>query len=622
MINQLFKSQFILLLVICAGFCSFQDIHAQCGNVQINFPASSPADTLYICKNGGAINLMQYASTTTGSFSDNIGAVQSDGTFDPTNIPPGTSQVIYTDGSDFCPKYITVVDFVIPEDKTIFCKNDRDIILNNYASPSNGIFSTNAVGGIVSDVTGTKFSPKSAGPGTHTINYTIGGTTCSQDVYVKNVHFKLANIHIIHCTSADSILNLLIADVEDDDNIDPDWNQGAYFGGPGITNGHYFDSDLSGVGTHSIYYTDGVDTCWDQIKVFDAFQAEITPLANTKFCADSGPVIIQGNDDDTDPAVSCGYYLNNTVDSPALTDKNELEFIPSNMDLGVYDIIYACVEIATGCPSFDTLTVEVSNTIADIDINKNVFCESEGSYPIIFSPDGGALTFSEPGLVINGSTLDIGASEPGIYTIFYALQNLNSGCEGIDSIQVEILEGIDINFDIQTTNCSNLPDKVIYTGEPLPSNAELNWSIDNYELVAGDEENSFDVVWDYPGSYRVILKVDSISCTTNGDVIGISIEDRYKEDCQTKYFIPNIFTPNGDNKNDVFKIEGDGVQEMEMRIFDRWGNQVFYSTDVLDGWDGYYDGVEVNSGVFFYTAELVFEDGTSKIEKGNVTLLR
>jgi len=615
-INQLFKSQFILLIVISVGFCSFHGIHAQnCGAVQITFPAPS-ADTLYVCQGGGTFDLMQYASTTTGDFGG-LG-VQPDGvTFDPSALPPGTSQISYTDAPNFCQKWVTVVDFVIPEAKTIFCKNDKDLVLNSYANPSNGTFSTDAMGGVTVDGSGVfKFSPKTAGPGTHIINYTIGNAICTQEVRVKNVHFKIANVHFVICTSQDSIPNLLISDFENDDNIDPDWGQGAYFGGLGVFDGHFFDPSLSGPGLHSIYYTDGVDTCWDQLRVYDSFQAEITPIANTKFCADSPPVTIQGNG----PLGRCAYYFNVVTD--AFTLDNQFDLLPDTMALGVYDIIYGCTDF-DGCPSFDTLTVEISNTIADININKNVFCESESTYPIEFSPEGGSLTFSDPGIVLNGSNLDIEASEPGVYTISYALENLNSGCSGIDSIEVEILQGFDIDFEIQTTNCSNLTDKVIYTGEPLPSNAEFKWSIDNdYELTAAEDENSYEVAWDYPGSYKIVLEVDSISCTTNGDVIGVTIEDRYKEDCQTRYFIPNVFTPNGDTKNDIFKVEGDGVREMEMRIFDRWGNQVFYGTEVLDGWDGFYEGIEVNSGVFFYTAELVFEDGTSKIEKGNITLLR
>ena len=55
-------------------------------------------------------------------------------------------------------------------------------------------------------------------------------------------------------------------------------------------------------------------------------------------------------------------------------------------------------------------------------------------------------------------------------------------------------------------------------------------------------------------------------------------------------YIPNTFSPNGDGINDVFLPQGDGIIKYEMRIYDRWGNMIFYSDDINKGWDGRANG--------------------------------
>jgi gliding motility-associated-like protein len=65
-------------------------------------------------------------------------------------------------------------------------------------------------------------------------------------------------------------------------------------------------------------------------------------------------------------------------------------------------------------------------------------------------------------------------------------------------------------------------------------------------------------------------------------------------------FIPNAFSPNGDGKNDVFKPEGIGALSYTMQIFNRWGEIVFESQNVDEGWDGYYKSDQVQEGVYVY----------------------
>ncbi|WP_164974229.1 right-handed parallel beta-helix repeat-containing protein [Filimonas effusa] len=86
-------------------------------------------------------------------------------------------------------------------------------------------------------------------------------------------------------------------------------------------------------------------------------------------------------------------------------------------------------------------------------------------------------------------------------------------------------------------------------------------------------------------------------------------------------FVPNAFTPNGDSRNDFFKIEGYLIQSMRLHIFNQWGQQIYESAD-LNGWDGKYKGEYQPSGVYIYVAEITLKDGSKTVKKGSVNLIR
>jgi len=95
-------------------------------------------------------------------------------------------------------------------------------------------------------------------------------------------------------------------------------------------------------------------------------------------------------------------------------------------------------------------------------------------------------------------------------------------------------------------------------------------------------------------------------------------------DCPT-FFIPNAFAPEegGDEANDCFRLYGDDCFEsFVLRVYDRWGEVVFETTDPDKCWDGNYAGKKMNSGVFVYYLDAVLLTGEPFIRKGNVTLIR
>ncbi|MCW5907638.1 MAG: PKD domain-containing protein [Chitinophagales bacterium] len=86
--------------------------------------------------------------------------------------------------------------------------------------------------------------------------------------------------------------------------------------------------------------------------------------------------------------------------------------------------------------------------------------------------------------------------------------------------------------------------------------------------------------------------------------------------------VPNAFSPNGDGINDVVKVEGKGIVELTFRIFNRWGEKVFETSDKNQGWDGYYKGMLQEMDVYTYAVVAKLINGKEVPLKGNITLLR
>gem|GEM_PF-3449370 len=86
--------------------------------------------------------------------------------------------------------------------------------------------------------------------------------------------------------------------------------------------------------------------------------------------------------------------------------------------------------------------------------------------------------------------------------------------------------------------------------------------------------------------------------------------------------IPNAFSPNGDTFNDCFQLLGADLSQAEMRIFNRWGQEVYFSNELGTCWNGTFNGEDVDVGVYIYTAAFTYTDGRVDTMRGNVTLVR
>lgn len=87
-------------------------------------------------------------------------------------------------------------------------------------------------------------------------------------------------------------------------------------------------------------------------------------------------------------------------------------------------------------------------------------------------------------------------------------------------------------------------------------------------------------------------------------------------------FVPNVFTPNGDGRNDILMVFGNYMASMRFSIFNQWGELIFVSENIGVGWNGLHKGKLQPVGVYAYTLKVVLQDGTVVNKKGSVNLIR
>ena len=85
---------------------------------------------------------------------------------------------------------------------------------------------------------------------------------------------------------------------------------------------------------------------------------------------------------------------------------------------------------------------------------------------------------------------------------------------------------------------------------------------------------------------------------------------------------PTAFTPNGDGKNDDFKVFGQFTAAVEFKVFNRWGELLFITEDLGKGWDGSYKGSAMPEGTYVFRAFLTDHAGRTSERSGTVVLLR
>jgi gliding motility-associated-like protein len=179
---------------------------------------------------------------------------------------------------------------------------------------------------------------------------------------------------------------------------------------------------------------------------------------------------------------------------------------------------------------------------------------------------------------------------------------------------------VNLESDTTVTDGTFVPAHVF---KGAPAGLSFNWTNSNTSIGLGASGTgnvpSFTAI--NKGSAPAIGVV-SVTPALNG-CTGVS--QSYKITVlplEKDVFVPNVFTPNGDGKNEILFVYGNYISKLDMRIFNQWGELVFRTDSKSKGWDGTRNGTAQPVGVYLYALEAVLTDGRTVKLNGNINLLR
>lgn len=207
--------------------------------------------------------------------------------------------------------------------------------------------------------------------------------------------------------------------------------------------------------------------------------------------------------------------------------------------------------------------------------------------------------------------------------------NLIDACNGEYSLIVTDSAGCKDTASINVTSVDRFADFValvdknhVYDGQNVHlsstyyDNVYYNWTPSTYLQDPNNYETDATV---YETTTYVVYVTDQKGCSKSDSVI---VEVEYVNCDKPNIFVPNAFTPNGDGKNDVLFVSGEYISSMNFMIYDRWGERVFQSDNITEGWDGKFRDSNCPAGVYYYRLEITCDGGKTFFTKGDITLIR
>ncbi len=345
-------------------------------------------------------------------------------------------------------------------------------------------------------------------------------------------------------------------------------------------------------GNYTVKITEGVcfATSIPTTVTVNSFpSASIAALGPTTICNGGTTLLDAGN------GFASYQWLSNGAPISGETNANLLVSAAGN-----YSVI---VSNAGGCKDTSTLlTIQFSSGyVVTISASDTSICEGESA----------TLTLSATFPTVNWSTGEntsqIVVALPGFYSV---LVSNSAGCEGKDTIPITVTSVPQVNAGADTlADCIN--------GTQL--NGKGNGTLFLWSPTSGLSNPNIPNPIAQPDETTIYtLTVTEKECASLDEVI-VAV------DCGV-IFIPNSFTPNGDENNDIFQIVGNGISSFELLIFNRWGELVFESNLISLGWDGTFQNMPAPSGVYVYEVKVLNTAGKSLVENGKshgtITLIR
>ena len=493
--------------------------------------------------------------------------------FNPSLLGPGQHLFVYEASGCTDSVWVDVEDRAdIPPYQV--CEFDDPIQLS--ADPSGGFWEGP---GILDGTTGL-FDPKVPGIGNHEIRYSSPRGCLTIDT-IEVIPFEAVAISGVDQQYCFSDTNITI-------QVMPAGGQLTLNGMP--TNGTFNPSQL-GTGIHEIFYTRGTGSCQSDDRLFFSVLAPISGAvtsSNDSICAGDQTSI------EISPEGGSGI-LSAVWDSPIGFGASHL----INPTQSTW--YYVTVEDGCSVPYRDSIYVHVYPEFS-IDLERGPeVCFGEETWVKINTPNDQDYEVIWNDQILNDATV---TGQPGFYTI--QVNELFSGCSEEYTIELEGAAPLKANFSVNPNQpCIDIIENQIDIID-LGVGYSDGWmdygdGTGTTSLFSGDLSHEYNEIGDFKITQYV---VNDLGCTD-------SLSQWICVANKVQYFIPNVFTPNGDDDNDVFKIFLFGADQLEWSIYDRWGETVFKSNSVDDGWDGTLDGSYLVPGVF--VVKINFVDAVTKL---------
>ncbi|NML40445.1 T9SS type B sorting domain-containing protein [Chitinophaga sp. G-6-1-13] len=214
--------------------------------------------------------------------------------------------------------------------------------------------------------------------------------------------------------------------------------------------------------------------------------------------------------------------------------------------------------------------------------------------------DAPAYQFNDTQEICNGASVRLQdgtmVTQAGDYTVRYTTW---LGCDSVFHTKVNVKYAPVINLG---------PDTCLFDNKPIVFSPGTGF--DSYLWQDGSTRAVFTAY--QAGRYEVTVKN---KCGSSTSWVTVT-------ECSPELFLPNAFSPNGDGKNDIFRILNyHGQQLMEFSIYNRWGECIFQTTDPKRGWNGTFHGQLQPVGSYVYQVRYRNMLGQEMQLKGTVALL-
>jgi gliding motility-associated-like protein len=278
----------------------------------------------------------------------------------------------------------------------------------------------------------------------------------------------------------------------------------------------------------------------------------------------------------------------------------------NNLGAGTYTVTVidnagctSLFDVVIGQP--DVLTITGTTTVASC-------ANNDGAIQTIVSGGNGgfAYTWGPTGTGANPTGLS-----SGVYDVTVTDAN---GCSAQASFNVGLDNTLLIEI-VPDAPVIGIGDEVTLNVTTIPGTTNSTYSWTPSEGLSCNDCSSPIASPSITTTYTVIVTDDN-GCSGQATVT-IFVE----APCGSP-MVPTIFSPNSDGNNDQLCVLGNCIEEMEISIYNRWGEKIFESMDQNDCWDGTHRDKLVNTGVFVYKLRTVNTEGEENIQSGNVTLVR